>query len=136
MNVCVCAVFVTYSLTLNVLTSSQLVQPGDSSVFLIREESLSWGESRVVCQARYGDLAVISTQHELDFIVETLSDQDGKYWIGLTRSGDVYEWVDGSDVNPTMIPSERPPLPRAGGRIVRHGIRSPILGKSQTGSRS
>ena len=73
--------------------------------------TMNWGDARKVCQNVGGDLAIIKSLDENDFIRKLLLKQTTApqrlAWIGLFRNGDNdLNWVDGTDY--AIIPSFSP----------------------------
>ena len=70
---------------------------------VVFDDAIDWNAARSAAQARGGDLAVITSQQEQDFVESILLNQNaatGNYWFGLVETGteSVYEHVDGTPV--------------------------------------
>ncbi|XP_031441136.1 CD209 antigen-like protein A [Clupea harengus] len=66
----------------------------ESFCFFLSRERHTWSESRVDCQNRGGDLAILDQDRVKNFLSQKSKDL---YWIGLNRSpSGVWAWVDGS----------------------------------------
>ncbi|XP_041666073.1 macrophage mannose receptor 1 [Cheilinus undulatus] len=74
------------------------------------EIKLGWGEARDWCKEQGGDLAVIDTQYENDFVASYLKDLELPTWIGLsdTLLENQYAWADGSSVRYTNWNDKEP----------------------------
>ena len=63
---------------------------------------MKWSDARAVCQNLGGDLAVITSAEENEFVYELVMEKETvtetKAWIGLKRSTDdsKWYWVDGT----------------------------------------
>lgn len=75
--------------------------------FFFSSDRLDWEESRENCTALGGQLAVLHTQEEHDFLEKAAKEITGTwdfhYWIGLSdkeEEGD-WRWVDGTAINKT-----------------------------------
>ncbi|KAL4648581.1 CD209 antigen-like protein E [Arapaima gigas] len=68
----------------------------NSMLYYISTEKKSWASSRQHCRQRGGDLVIISSQEEQNFI----SKLNGEFWIGLsdTDKEGTWKWVDGTTV--------------------------------------
>ena len=61
-----------------------------------------WSDARAVCQGLGGNLVVINSGEENDFVYKLVTEQEkvtqGKAWIGLKRNADdsKWYWVDGT----------------------------------------
>ncbi|XP_066510202.1 C-type lectin domain family 4 member K-like [Hoplias malabaricus] len=64
--------------------------------YFLSNEKKSWSESREDCKNRSGDLVVINSQEEQEFITRNFVGKEA--WIGLTDSDSegVWQWVDNS----------------------------------------
>ena len=64
--------------------------------------TLKWNDARAVCQGLGGDLVVINSGEENDFLFKMVTEQEtvikGKAWIGLKRNTDdsKWYWIDGT----------------------------------------
>lgn len=56
----------------------------------------TWQEAKDYCESVGGHLVTITSQEEMDFIVNDLESKSEKancYWIGLQRDGDSWKWI-------------------------------------------
>ena len=63
-----------------------------------------WQAARARCQLLLGDLTVIDTATENQFLVSTIEQQGKRWWIGLSDlalEGE-FEWVDGTPLGPKV----------------------------------
>ncbi|XP_036938240.1 asialoglycoprotein receptor 1-like isoform X2 [Acanthopagrus latus] len=75
----------------------------ENKCYYVSSRKLTWSSSRSWCQTQGGDLLVIDSQPEQDFIFESSQasgQSDTRLWIGLTDAEEEGEWfwVDGSSV--------------------------------------
>uniref|UniRef100_A0A1A8C622 C-type lectin domain-containing protein n=2 Tax=Nothobranchius kadleci TaxID=1051664 RepID=A0A1A8C622_NOTKA len=73
----------------------------------------SWISSQEFCRERNGDLVVIQSREEQEFISNhtmEYNDKNHGYWIGLSRRNtmDVMMWVDGSNLTVMFWGTEKP----------------------------
>ncbi|XP_047465330.1 CD209 antigen-like [Mugil cephalus] len=79
-------------------------RPFQSKCYYFSSRLLTWSSSRSWCRARGGDLLVVSSEPEQNFIFEssqTLEQKSSRLWIGMTDAeveGE-WRWVDGSRVS-------------------------------------
>uniref|UniRef100_A0A4W4FTR7 Si:ch211-232p21.6 n=1 Tax=Electrophorus electricus TaxID=8005 RepID=A0A4W4FTR7_ELEEL len=69
-------------------------------LYVFSEIKMSWNSSRMCCQELGGDLAIVNSREEHEFLagqVESIGESD-HYWIGLTdaQSEGMWLWVDHS----------------------------------------
>ena len=77
------------------------VRHGNSCYHVIDTPTANWSDARTTCQNQGGDLAIIRSQDENNFILELLNNQtmaqkEGA-WLGLKRktsAGDEFYWID------------------------------------------
>ena len=77
------------------------VNRGNSCYYVIDTPTLKWSDARTTCQTRGGDLAIIRSEDENNFILELLKNQktvkrEGA-WLGLYRkpwAGRPFYWID------------------------------------------
>ena len=72
---------------------------GNSCYHVIDTPTLNWSDARTTCQNLGGDLAIIRSQDENNFIIDILNKQqriqDLGAWIGLYRKADnMFYWID------------------------------------------
>ena len=73
---------------------------GNSCYHVIDTPTLNWSDARTTCQNLGGDLAIIRSEDENNFIIDILNKQqriqDWGAWIGLYRSKDdnMFYWID------------------------------------------
>ena len=72
---------------------------GNSCYHVIDTPTLNWSDARTTCQNLGGDLAIIRSQDENDFILDMLNKQQTVQnfgaWIGLYRKVDnMFYWID------------------------------------------
>lgn len=77
------------------------VNRGNSCYYVIDTPTFKWSEARTTCQNWGGDLAIIRSEDENNFILELLKNKkNGKIegaWLGLHRkpwAGDPFYWID------------------------------------------
>ncbi|XP_070573543.1 CD209 antigen-like protein D [Ptychodera flava] len=72
-----------------------LYQNGLYEVFT--DSGYNYEDARALCQADGGDLPMLKTQEDKDFLI-TIVDMTKDYWLGLNdlSSDGVYRWVDGT----------------------------------------
>ena len=67
--------------------------------FFVVKGQFSWAEAKWMCQTRGGQLAILRTKEEDDFVKKHIDIETagGNLWIGLYRlSANYFEWYDGS----------------------------------------
>lgn len=83
----------------------------DGDTYLFCDTRLPWEEARAECQARGADLLILQDA-ELAAWINTQAQQrrSGPYWIGLydPDQDNVFEWVDGSDLDFTNWNEDEP----------------------------
>lgn len=86
---------------------------GTSCYGIIKGIPKTWQDARADCLRRFGDLLIIDSQAENDFITYQLIPLQSEYWIGLTDQGLVkgFHWVDGTPLNKTLYVNWRPGEP-------------------------
>ncbi|XP_060772627.1 C-type lectin domain family 4 member E-like isoform X4 [Neoarius graeffei] len=69
-----------------------------SNLYYKSTEKKNWIESRKDCREREGDLVIIKSKEEQEFISETLLSTEA--WIGLSDSDTegMWKWVDGTEL--------------------------------------
>ncbi|CAB1417614.1 unnamed protein product [Pleuronectes platessa] len=72
-------------------------QKFENSCYYTSNTKKSWQKSREYCQGKGADLAIITSQNEMNFI-NGLFGNDREVWIGLADEGveGVWKWVDGT----------------------------------------
>uniref|UniRef100_A0A8C5W6I6 C-type lectin domain-containing protein n=1 Tax=Leptobrachium leishanense TaxID=445787 RepID=A0A8C5W6I6_9ANUR len=67
--------------------------------YYVYETKSNWLRGRSVCLRKGGDLVVITSQQEQDFLISVTNTNLYGYWIGLNTIGNttVWKWVDGTD---------------------------------------
>ncbi|CAK6966182.1 CD209 antigen-like protein E isoform X1 [Scomber scombrus] len=79
--------------------------PLGRSCFYLSKFRLSWDEGQKNCTARGGSLAVISDQTLQTFLTKK---GDMKYWIGLRRQGDTWNWVNNNVLQQSYWSDDKP----------------------------
>ena len=74
---------------------------GNSRYHVINTPTLNWSDARTTCQNLGGDLAIIRSQDENNFVRDLMQKQTGQdwgAWIGLYRnaSDNMFYWIDGT----------------------------------------
>ncbi|XP_053273745.1 C-type lectin domain family 4 member M isoform X1 [Pleuronectes platessa] len=69
----------------------------------------TWQKSREYCQSKGADLAIITSQNEMNFI-NGLFEEEKQSWIGLTDEGveGVWKWVDGTPLTLAFWAADQP----------------------------
>ncbi|KAK5851269.1 hypothetical protein PBY51_002074 [Eleginops maclovinus] len=75
----------------------------ETKCYYISSRMLTWSSSREWCQTQGGDLLIINSEPEQNFVFESsqaLEPSSGRLWMGLTDTEEegVWRWVDGSRV--------------------------------------
>nr|XP_055065206.1 C-type lectin domain family 4 member E-like [Misgurnus anguillicaudatus] len=65
------------------------------SFYYISSEYKSWNNSRRDCEQRGANLVTINNKEEQEFLQKATSGHY-YYWIGLSKEGEVWKWVDGT----------------------------------------
>ncbi|XP_029573908.1 uncharacterized protein LOC115165030 [Salmo trutta] len=108
------------------------------------DRAVTWVQARRFCQRHYVDLAVLSTQDQYQFLLQTMAGERDTFWLGLqphtAPGGWGWKWVDGQGLsydrwyikNPgpglcgcleTSLKGENKLLSRSCGEIAeRHGF--------------
>ncbi|XP_066541579.1 C-type lectin domain family 4 member F-like [Hoplias malabaricus] len=85
---------------LQTMTSGVDLQQGwvffDTSAYYISTDMKTWSESRVDCEDNGGDLVIINSKEEQEYLARKIGSKQP--WIGLTdsESENQWKWVDGS----------------------------------------
>lgn len=81
----------------------------EGSCYFTSVSQKSWSQSREYCKGKGGDLAIVTSKEEMDFI-NTLYGSDKEVWIGLTDKGveGQWQWVDGTPMTKTFWASGQP----------------------------
>ncbi|XP_066541661.1 C-type lectin domain family 4 member F-like [Hoplias malabaricus] len=80
----------------------------DTSAYYISTDSKTWSESRVDCKNRGGDLVIINSKEEQEYLTRKVGSKQP--WIGLTdsESENQWKWVDGSALTTAYWRHEQP----------------------------
>ncbi|XP_065146244.1 C-type lectin domain family 4 member A-like [Paramisgurnus dabryanus] len=65
------------------------------SFYYISTERRTWSDSRRDCEQREANLLIINNKEEQEFVQNATSGRFN-YWIGLSKEGGVWKWVDGT----------------------------------------
>lgn len=89
---------------------------GGASYYVDDTPAIRWKDARKVCQTHGGDLAIIKSAAENDFVWELISKQKTVTiwgaWIGLSRGDDSnFYWVDGTPLLESQFAIWRPGQP-------------------------
>ncbi|XP_053302292.1 CD209 antigen-like protein C [Pleuronectes platessa] len=83
-------------------------EPHGGKLYFFSSFTLSWNESRRQCKSMRGDLVVINSREEQEFlqtrVMEKMDKPEDKFWIGLTDSQKEGEWlwVDDTRLDPSL----------------------------------
>ncbi|XP_076874372.1 uncharacterized protein LOC143524150 [Brachyhypopomus gauderio] len=93
----------------------------NSSIYYISTEEKTWSESRQFCRERGGDLVIINSRQEQNFV--SMMRGDRKAWIGLTDKGtnQDWKWVDGTALETNYWKTWEPNGPHEHCVITDHG---------------
>uniref|UniRef100_A0A3B4TPA2 C-type lectin domain-containing protein n=1 Tax=Seriola dumerili TaxID=41447 RepID=A0A3B4TPA2_SERDU len=85
----------------------------ETKCYYFSSRMLSWSSSRAWCRTQGGDLLIINSEQEQNFIFDTsraLEQSITRLWIGMTdaEEEDDWRWVDGSKVNSDVYWLSRP----------------------------
>ncbi|XP_041948014.1 C-type lectin domain family 4 member E-like [Alosa sapidissima] len=69
-----------------------------SSCYFISAVEKTWNESRQYCREKDGDLVIINSKEEQEFLNDNMKEGMKEIWIGLsdTDTEGVWRWVDGT----------------------------------------
>ncbi|XP_076028652.1 CD209 antigen-like protein D [Oratosquilla oratoria] len=74
------------------------IRVGNDCIYVNRDTKKNWEQSRTLCKAYGGDLAVPSNLQTLATFLKETSDWNALFWLGasdIDKEGD-WRWVDGS----------------------------------------
>ncbi|XP_006822137.1 gamma-aminobutyric acid type B receptor subunit 2-like, partial [Saccoglossus kowalevskii] len=73
--------------------------------YLLHTFRMEWSQARELCQSDGGDLIVITSSQELEFVISKLgATERNKHWfVGLTFDGENYVWNNGVLLNTSII---------------------------------
>jgi hypothetical protein len=79
------------------------------SYLIVNLDGISWEDARAVCKRMGGDLVVINTREEQQFIQKIVgSKNERNFWVGARRTDRGWFWVDGKAINPSFWDSRGP----------------------------
>uniref|UniRef100_A0A3P9NJ76 C-type lectin domain-containing protein n=1 Tax=Poecilia reticulata TaxID=8081 RepID=A0A3P9NJ76_POERE len=83
-------------------------EPHGGNCYYFNTNKSSWTDSRRSCVGQKSDLVKIDSREEQSRLRGLMEDDEDKFWIGLTDSGeeDEWLWVDGSALDQRFVGCE------------------------------
>lgn len=82
----------------------------NGKLYKVFNVSMDWNKAWIYCKTNGGNLLIIESEEEQNFIVNLMKKKGTKnsYWIGAGRDGDKIRWVNGTDMEYTHWGKDQP----------------------------